>query len=803
MSFPGGYGRGQDDANNNKRKRLNDWKVGGGAGEASARLSLERMLEERPIDWEGILDQIRVAKMNLKSALGGNEDDFFTAALHLACNVSDPETRIADMGVLMQLLSCVPSVTRVQVITSCVVGTPAGQRGKTPLHKACLRDQETNKFFCVGQTSDVNKIEMGHATLALPVINFLLNSLKLDTNGVCPGLLLQDEYGKTCLHYAVGWTFIETQSVSDGNGPDESFSGDADFGMCNDWGVDFEPESNYREEFRLSVPESALAELIDIFNRQNGLLLQDDDGNTALMVAVQERLQNDDDSVEEVLYNACPMALITANRRGINPLHVLVGYLFSSDRAPTGTDGPNRTERLINLFMSLNVMFQEAMTMQAHESGYTPLHIVCDVGAGEDSVVSPKAFFAMLLNHQEMRTSREGKSFFCISDHEGYTPLHLAVKRGATNDTIAFLVLSEPKASLCTDTDGYTPLYKAFHTHCIDISELLDELDEHEKQLNAKAEPLEHRLALQRKLSRKQLQLFDKLAMLAQSQCINTDMSPTVITGALSEETSCCAFSPNNLLHCAASIVCPTDVFHLFIKLYPEQLDHYIDGEQPIHRWCRNQLNPPVRQCPAPVEVPEDEDPEGDSSAFTSDRVDVENLTEEQLDVRTEIWERRGNRQEIVELMLRYAPETANNEDNSGRTPLNLAIEHNKLWEGEIELLLKASPTVLHIQDPDSNLYPFMLAASIGERMKVVEGCFNQWESTYRYRKRVYRDLESNILASNPAMYLEYEQARKALKCLRKELTKKKEKADIERRRLGTIYHLLLAHPDLVRFGIP
>jgi len=555
------------------------------------------------------------------------------------------------------------------------------------------------------------------------------------------------------------------------------------------------------------------------FRKRGGLMIQDFDGNTALMLATINRQQNPDKFLEKALFDECPLALTSSNRLGLNPLHVLVQNLCSNETAGVSSAMLSNIESLLKHFSTSREIFKAAMCMQTHETGHTPLHMACMI-SNEESVSNfgRHRFLTLLQNTQAIPANPDNaldknnfcippneKSVFKIEDHNGCTPLHLAVLSGAPNSVIAVLLLSDPSASRCTDCDGYTPLYKAFHKHNKEIQELLGQLERLDYNRFDQLNPSSRQSQIRNQLNLKDLDLLDKLAMLTQGQCVDTDMSPSLNLMEC-KNTSHCAYDHKNLLHCAASIVCPTDVFHLFIKMFPEQLDEYIDGEQPLHRWCRNQEKPPFRES-LPQEDDrriEDVDPEDDSSAFTSDKEDAENLTADQLDERTEAWERRGNRKDIVELILRYAPEVVKNEDSSGRTPLNLAIEHNKLWEGEIEVLLKSSPEMLNIRDPDSNLYPFMLAASLGERSEGIEKNFFDCGESYKRQKRYFRDLEGDMLsASNPRIHIMYEKSRRALKAKRVELLNKKEKADIERRRLGTIYKLLLDQPDLVRFGIP
>ena len=59
-------------------------------------------------------------------------------------------------------------------------------------------------------------------------------------------------------------------------------------------------------------------------------------------------------------------------------------------------------------------------------------------------------------------------------------------------------------------------------------------------------------------------------------------------------------------------------------------------------------------------------------------------------------------------------PAAAKERDPHGQLPLHIAIMRGKTLDDGVQALVEACPTALTTPDNQTNLYPFMLAASVG-----------------------------------------------------------------------------------------
>lgn len=79
------------------------------------------------------------------------------------------------------------------------------------------------------------------------------------------------------------------------------------------------------------------------------------------------------------------------------------------------------------------------------------------------------------------------------------------------------------------------------------------------------------------------------------------------------------------------------------------------------------------------------------------------------------------NEPSVIDTLLSSAPAAAKIKDPiSGRLPLHSAIGSGKGYGQGVQGLIEAYPESMEIPDPETNLYPFMLAATAGKgRMAV------------------------------------------------------------------------------------
>lgn len=74
---------------------------------------------------------------------------------------------------------------------------------------------------------------------------------------------------------------------------------------------------------------------------------------------------------------------------------------------------------------------------------------------------------------------------------------------------------------------------------------------------------------------------------------------------------------------------------------------------------------------------------------------------------------------DAISFLLDAFPGAATKYNHFGLTPLYLAIESNLSWTEGLKELMYAAPSVLERRDPRTNLFPFMLAASMNKKISL------------------------------------------------------------------------------------
>jgi hypothetical protein len=74
---------------------------------------------------------------------------------------------------------------------------------------------------------------------------------------------------------------------------------------------------------------------------------------------------------------------------------------------------------------------------------------------------------------------------------------------------------------------------------------------------------------------------------------------------------------------------------------------------------------------------------------------------------------------ELIRELLQVYPDAASKRNNAGDLPIHLAIRDRMVWEEGLGDIATANPDVLGVPDQHTNLYPFLMAASLSGRVAV------------------------------------------------------------------------------------
>lgn len=267
------------------------------------------------------------------------------------------------------------------------------------------------------------------------------------------------------------------------------------------------------------------------------------------------------------------------------------------------------------------------------KSGQSPLHVACWNGSSE--------IIQLLLY--------ANPSVASIRDNGGRTPLHHACSSVSlpSAETIGALLKANPKAYAVTDHTGKTPLTLLCERHESRLQTALELMKQGAKNDGTDlmyASPNEN---VYGKILRP---FWSQLRLL-----LNAYVKPELHHS-----------HDQNLVHALSSISnCPSILFDLAVKLYPEQVKEKILGSLPLH--C-------AAECPT--------------------------IADEEDDYY------------VLQTLLLLFPHACRISDSSGRLPLHLAIQSGKSYHGALKYLFEEFPDAIAMRDGQHCLLPFMLAAS-------------------------------------------------------------------------------------------
>jgi len=268
-----------------------------------------------------------------------------------------------------------------------------------------------------------------------------------------------------------------------------------------------------------------------------------------------------------------------------------------------------------------------------------------------------------------------------MRDVDGDTALHTACRCGAPMNVLNVLLDADPSAVDKRDFEGLTPLLRLWVRYFVTLGD--DVI-----------------MAVQSSQ--------DLVGMLGEAWEKTILLLRYAYSGRPSSSHKSGIFSP---LHAAAAVDCPRAVLQICKKLYPELLNTMDeDGRIPLHI----AINAPIYKVhDLSVDGYNYELLDDLAARDEVDSDDTENGTFHRS-LSTEIEDEYANCTEpsVIETLLQDSLDTVRIKTRHGRLTLNLAIVAGKSWNEGVKILLRAYPDALSLPDPQTLLYPFMLAAA-------------------------------------------------------------------------------------------
>mmetsp|Transcript_45258 Transcript_45258/g.94934 ORF Transcript_45258/g.94934 Transcript_45258/m.94934 type:complete len:595 (-) Transcript_45258:246-2030(-) len=378
----------------------------------------------------------------------------------------------------------------------------------------------------------------------------------------------------------------------------------------------------------------------------------------------------------------------------------------SDDEDEDEYDGPSR--RLLRLVEDhrwvaalQRITTHPRETQQVGIQGRTPLHVACDHDA-------PAPLVQALLSAWPEGAERVGTSHMnplhitCSSPHasldvvrvllagcrdplaitgakdvDGDTPLHAACRCAAPMDVLVTLLHANPITVTWKDYEGLNPLMRLWVRYFVLVGEqIISNITKPSDLTSDLVEAWQKSLLL--------LQVMHAMEKRAAKD-----------NGQDSKQHQ---LAPFCTVHAASSVDCPRCVVRIAKALFPGELlsrDH--NNRLPIHI-----------AAAAPVYAVHDLRGEG----FTIDDAMFDDPA--QRAARSKEKESKYKEPSVIDILLSESPESARERDEHGQLPLHVAVMRGKTWDEGVQALVQAYPDALNTPDNHTNLYPFMLAASVG-----------------------------------------------------------------------------------------
>jgi ankyrin repeat protein len=344
----------------------------------------------------------------------------------------------------------------------------------------------------------------------------------------------------------------------------------------------------------------------------------------------------------------------------------------------------------------------QRMTTHPHETqqvgiqGRTPLHVACDNDA-------PPCVVQALLNAWPEGADRVGTSHMnplhitCSSPHasvdvvrvllagcrdpfkltgakdvDGDTSLHAACRCAAPMDVLLLLLQANPITVTWKDYEGLNPLMRLWVRYFVLVGEqIISNIKQPSDLTSDLVEAWEKSLLL--------LRVMDAMERRGRGEQVPA--------------------GPFRAVHAASSVNCPRCVVRIAMVLFPEEL---------LRRDEQNRL--PIHiAAVSPVYPVHDLRGEG----FTLEDAFIDDDPEAARPKKKKS-QSKYKEPSVIDILLCGEPKAAGERDPNGQLPLHVAIMRGKTLDEGVQALVEAFPDALTTPDSQTNLYPFMLAASVG-----------------------------------------------------------------------------------------
>ncbi|KAL7546258.1 hypothetical protein ACHAWF_009592 [Thalassiosira exigua] len=292
-------------------------------------------------------------------------------------------------------------------------------------------------------------------------------------------------------------------------------------------------------------------------------------------------------------------------------------------------------------------------------SHMNPLHITCS---------SPRASVDVV--RVLLAGCRDPLMITGAKDVDGDTPLHAACRCGAPMDVLVTLLQANPLPVTWKDYEVLNPMSRLWVRYFILVGEQV---------INNIKEPSD--------LTGDLVEAWQKSLLLLQ------------VMNAMENRNPQQHQRPLRILHAASALDIPRCIVRIAMALFPQDL---------MSRDETNRL-PLQIAAAAPVYIAHDLTGEG----YNLDDVVYDEETDGPVH-RPSKKKSKYKEPSVIDILLSREPTAASERDPQGQLPLHVAIMRGKTLEEGVQALVDAYPEALIMPDNQTNLYPFMLAASVG-----------------------------------------------------------------------------------------
>ena len=309
-----------------------------------------------------------------------------------------------------------------------------------------------------------------------------------------------------------------------------------------------------------------------------------------------------------------------------------------------------------------------------------------------------------------------------MKDVDGDTPLHAACRCGAPIEVLVTLLQANPITALWRDYEGLNPLMRLWVRYYVllgehVISNVKNPSDLPSELLEAwqKSVLLLRTMSVMDERRGGEGSKYSALAHIAGSSNNSSQESQAPST----HNQHVIGFhqhraTPFRAVHAASAVDCPRCVVRIAMVLFPQELlsrDEH--GYLPIHI-----------AAATPAFAVHDLRGEGYSidDAIYDDELRqrrARNYSGDQSNEslnssKSKDSDSKYKEPSVIDILLGGAPSAASECDPHGQLPLHVAIMRGKTLDEGVRALVQAYPDALTMPDVNTNLYPFMLAASVG-----------------------------------------------------------------------------------------